>query len=174
MPGNTLIKFSGIDKGESLQSTHPGSAGWLEIGDWSWDIEAEASHLKGTGSAVGKPTPGTLSFSHYFDNSSTVIMDKIVNGTHFEDVVIEMLKQTGTSKPQVFFQIKVIQAFITKVSTKGGEDGAMNQDVEMVFKDIVVSYKPQDQDKGGLGATAYFKWNIPKMNDATDVKNFMG
>ena len=175
MPGNTFIKFSDIAIGESFQAGHSGKDGWIEIGDWSWDMEAETSFTKGGGSAVGKPTPGTLSFSHYFDLSSPTIMKKIVSGTHFPWVVIEMLKQTGdaSGKPTVYFQIKTAEAFITKVSTKGGEDGAVNQDVEMVFKAIVVSYKAQD-NKGKLGSAIPFKWNISKMNadtaaEVTDV-----
>ena len=58
--------------------------GWIEISDWSWDIEADTSFLKGAGASVGKPTPGTLCFSHYYDLASPVIMQKIVQGTHFE------------------------------------------------------------------------------------------
>ena len=67
MPGNSFIKFSDIAKGESFQEGHHGDQGWIEIGDWSWDIEAETSFLKGGGSSVGKPTPGNLSISHFFD-----------------------------------------------------------------------------------------------------------
>ena len=169
MPGNSFIKFDGIAEGESLQKSNPGSAGWVEIADWSWDIEAEHSAFKGTGAAVGKPTPGTLSFSHYFDNTSAEIMNRIVQGTHFPVVTIQMLKQTGGAQPVVYFEVVMGSAFITKVSTKGAEDGSLNQDVEMVFKEIIVGYKPQD-NKGGLGVTIPFAWNVPKMlNAAPDL-----
>jgi type VI secretion system secreted protein Hcp len=170
MPGNTFIKFEGITEGESYQKTHPGSKGWIEIGDWSWDIEAETNFLKGGGAAVGKPQPGTFSFSHFFDVSSTVIMTKIVAGKHFGEVVIEMLKQTGDDQPKPYFHIKVKDAFITKVSTKGGEDGSVNQDVEMVFKEIVVGYKAQKNEGGGLEGSIDFNWNIAKMNQATAIQ----
>jgi type VI secretion system secreted protein Hcp len=170
MPGNTFIKFSDIAKGESFQAGHNGTEGWIEIGDWSWDIEAESSVLKGGGAAVGKPTPGTLSWSHFFDVSSPVILKKIVSGTHFPEVLIEMLKQVGdaSGKPATYFQVKMKEVFVTKVSTKGGEDGSVNQDVEMVFKEVAVSYKAQD-NKGKLEGAIPFKWNIPKMNDVTDL-----
>jgi type VI secretion system secreted protein Hcp len=170
MPGNTFIKFAEITQGESYQKTNHGDQGWIEIGDWSWDIEAETSFLKGGGSAVGKPTPGTLSFSHYFDLASPVIMKKIVSGTHFPEVTIEMLKQTGDKdgKMATYFQIKMKEAFITKVSTKGGEDGAVNQDVEMVFKEVAVGYKAQ-KNAGGLEGSIPFNWNIAKMNSATTI-----
>ncbi|MBQ0961315.1 type VI secretion system tube protein Hcp [Ideonella sp. 4Y11] len=163
MPGNTFIKFSGVKKGESYQESNPGSEGWIEIGDWSWDIEAETSFLKGGGASVGKPTPGNLSFSHYYDLASPVIMGRIVAGTAFDEVVIESLKQTGTTKPEVFMKLIMTNAFITKVSSKGGEDGTVNQDVEMVFKKIRVEYKPQDNQGGKLGTAVPFEWDIASM-----------
>jgi len=172
MPGNSFIKFDGVTEGESFQSNRDGKKGWIEIGDWSWDIEAETSFTKGGGAAVGKPTPGTLSFSHFFDLSSPVIMDKIVSGRHFAEVVIDMLKQTGDKGglPAQYFQIKMKEVFITKVSSKGGEDGSVNQDVEMVFKEVAVGYKPQKND-GTLEAPTDFNWNIARMNLATSIQN---
>lgn len=171
MPGNTFIKFgSDVPKGESLQKGHDGKDGWIEIGDWSWDIEAEHSVTKGTGAAVGKATPGNLSISHYFDTSSPVILDKIVAGKHFKEIVIDSLKATGgKSGPETFFRITVSEAFVTKVSTKGGEDGTMNQDVEFVFKEIYVGYKPQKND-GSLDTTLGFEWSVKDMTLQSAIK----
>ena len=163
MPGNSFIKFEGFG-GESLHTTNPGTKGWIEISDWSWDIEAETSYLKGGGAAVGKPQPGTLSFSHYYDKSSNVIMGKIVQGKHFPKVYIVMLKQTGAPDGQgePYFGITMQEAFITKVSSKGAEDGSVTQDVEMVFKVVAVGYKMQTEG-GGLDKQIDFGWDIGKM-----------
>lgn len=165
MPGNAFIKFNGVKDGESLQETHPGSKGWIEISDWSWDIEAETSFLKGAGASVGKPTPGTMSFSHYYDNASPEIMNRIVQGTHFLDVHIVMLKQTGSKsgKGEVYYGMTMKTVFITKVSTKGAEDGSVSQDIEMVFKEVAIGYKPQSGATGGLGTQKDFTWDISKM-----------
>lgn len=170
MPGNSFIKFAGVTPGESIQEGHHGDEGWIEIGDWSWDIESETSFLKGGGASVGKPTPGTLSFSHYFDVSSSVLLHKIVSGTHFTDVTIHMLKQVGdeAGKPATYFEVLMLEAFVTKVGTKAEEDGSISQDVEMVFKQISLGYKAQKND-GTLEASAIpFNWNIAKMNLTTD------
>ena len=172
MPGNSFIQFgSEVKPGESLQKGHHGDEGWIEIGDWSWDIEAESSVGKGTGAAVGKATPGTLSITHYFDTSSTTILEKIVAGKHFPIITIEMLKQTGGDKgPQTYFQVKVTEAFVTKVSTKGGEDGAINQDVEFVFKEIFVGYKPQT-NLGELEGALPFEWSVKNNESATKISD---
>ena len=171
MPGNSFINFGKTDvpKGESMQKGHHGDEGWIEISDWGWDIEAEHSVTKGTGAAVGKAAPGVLNITHYFDTSSTAILAKIVAGKHFPTITIEMLKSTGAdSGPQTYFQVKVTDAFVTKVSTKGAEDGALNQDVEFVFKEVFVGYKPQD-NAGRLGAALAFDWSVKDMKTATAI-----
>ncbi len=173
MPGNSFIKFAEVPKGESTHESHNGSTGWIEISDWSWDIEAETSFTKGSGAAVGKPTPGSLSFSHYYDLSSPTIMSKIVQGTSFSVVHIVMLKTTGdtSGKGDVYFGITMKDVFMTKVSSKGGEDGSVTQDVEMVFKSCAIGYKKQ-KDDGKLDETpSDFIWDISKMKTA-DVAVF--
>lgn len=175
MPGNSFIKFvsagKAATKAESQQKGHEGTDGWIEIGDWSWDIEAEASHLKGTGAAVGKPTPGAFTWSHYYDKSSPTLMMTIVKGTHFDEARIDILKQTGGEKPQMFMQIVMRSVFITKVSSKGGEDGTVSQDIDMVFKEIAMGYKPQKND-GALGDAKFFRYNIAEQTDATPAIKF--
>jgi type VI secretion system secreted protein Hcp len=165
MPGNAFIKFEEVKVGESTHDSHPGSKGWIEISDWSWDIESDTSFLKGAGAAVGKPQPGNLSFSHYYDMAAPTVMSKIVQGTHFSKVHIVMLKQTGqqSGKGVPYFGITMEQVFITKVSNKGGEDGAVTQDVECVCKTIAVGYKAQTEKDGGLGKQIDFIWDIGKM-----------
>lgn len=170
MPGNAFIRFSDVDKGESLQKGHHGDQGWIEIGDWSFDIEAEQSATKGTGAAVGKAVPGNLSISHYFDTSSTTILQKISTGQHFKWIEIRMLKSTGKSTgPEVYWGCTVTEAYVTKVSTKGGEDGSMNQDVEFVFKQIYVGYKPQKND-GTLDTSIPFDWSVKGNELKTDIQ----
>lgn len=172
MPGNIFLMLtpsSGKAVGESLQKGHEGSDGWIEIGDWSWDVESDTSFTKGTGSAVGKATPGTFSFSHYYDKSSPVIMTNIVQGTTFKTMQVDMLKQTGASNtPVLFFQIMAKDVFITKVSSKGGEDGAVTQDVELVFKEVAFGYKMQKNDGTLDSKVIDFKWNIAKQNFTVD------
>src|SRR5690242_6295914 len=173
MPGNTFINFGAdVPKGESLQKGHHGDQGWIEIDDWSWDIEAEHNVAKGTGASVGKATPGTLSITHYFDISSPTILQKIVAGQHFPVITIEMLKQTGKVDvgPETYFQVKASEAFVSKVSTKGSEDGSMTQDVEFVFKQIALGYKAQT-NKGGLEGSIPFEWSIKEMKLGTDIAN---
>ena len=154
MAGNTFIKLVGSDgktiEGESRQKGHHGDDGWIEIADWSWELEAEPSANKGTGSAVGKAKAGACSWSHYYDKASPILMNKIVQGVAFKTATIDMLKQTGKKEPEVYYQMIFEDAFITKVSTKCGEDGSTNQDIDMVAKKITVGYMMQDDKTNEL------------------------
>ncbi|MDY0745965.1 type VI secretion system tube protein Hcp [Paucibacter sp. R3-3] len=175
MPGNSFINFGkDVDTGESPQEVRNGKNGWIEISDWSWDIEAEHNNLSGTGAAVGKPNPGTLNFSHDYDTSSAAILTKIVQGKSFDVVYIDMLKNTGGDKADQFFQIVMTNVFITKVSTKGGEDGKVTQEVDMVFKEVAVGYKAQGNDGKLVQAPTPFTWSITTMQSevagATAIK----
>lgn len=167
MAGNAFIRFfkegNKAAEGESFQTGYEGKDGWVEIGDWSWDIEAESNFLKGGGAAVGKPVPSALSFSHAFDKSSKGIMLNIIKGTHFDKVELVMLKSTGQDTPKPYFKLTATSAFTTKVSSKGGEDGAVSQDVEMVFKTVEIEYFAQDNKNGKLTTTNPWKWDISAM-----------
>lgn len=159
MPGNSFINFGkAVPVGEGLQKGHEGSKGWIELTDWSWDIEAEHSADKGTGLAVGKASPGNLSISHYFDTSSPTILNRMVAGQHFDLITIDMCKTTGNGA-QVYFQVQVSYAYVTKVSIKGSEDGSMTEDVEFAFKEIYLGYKAQKND-GGLEGAVPFEWSV--------------
>lgn len=161
MAGNAFIKLKGAT-GESKQEGFLGSEGWIEIGEWGWEIENESSWTKGSGAAVGKATPGKLNWSHYYDTSSPVIFRNITQGKHFDEVEIAMLKTTGGETPERYFTMKMKAAFITKATIKGGEDGNVNQDVEMVFKEVEIIYMPQKND-GTLGGEIPCAWNISTM-----------
>ena len=163
MAGNTFILFAEVPVGESTTKSHIGTDGWLEIGDWSWEVTADTSFTKGSGSAVGKPQPGVFNFTHFFDLSSCQIMQRLVSGTHFSLVTLDMLKQTGAGAPQVYMRIVMSSVFITKSVIKGGEDGSMNQDVEMVFKEISIGYQQQLNTGKLSGTTLPFNWSVPTM-----------
>ena len=69
----------------------------------------------------------------------------------------------GAQKPDVVGNLDWDSVTITKVSSKGAEDGSVTQDVECVFKTISVGYKRQMED-GKLDSTQRdFVWDIGKM-----------
>jgi type VI secretion system secreted protein Hcp len=155
-----LNAFMQIDKAEG-ESKQSGFEKWIEIQGWEWEVEAESSWLKGSGSSVGKPNPGKFSFEHYYDKSSNKLLQYISAGKSFAEIKMVMCKTVGGAKPDPFFTVDMSEAFITKVGQSASEDGNVVQKVELVFKTITMNYKPQDQG-GKLGGTFEYKWNVPE------------
>jgi type VI secretion system secreted protein Hcp len=164
MAGSGFIKFDGVAIGEAYDEVHPGTAGWIEIKSWSWDVEAETSFTTGGGAAVGKPKPGVISFTHAFDKASPVLLKNIVQGTSFPTVTIELCKSTGKADGTVstYFKLEMKDAFTTKVANNGGDDGLIDQTVDLVCKEIKIDYQAQKQDNS-LEAAIKFGWDIAKM-----------
>ena len=158
MAVNAFVTFYDKADGESIQK---GKEKWVEIKGWDWDVEAETSWTKGGGASVGKPNPGKMSIEHYFDTASTVILGYICSGKAFPKVQLEMMKTTGRGTPETYFTMTMEDAFITKVSNSGTEEGVVVQRFEMVFKTVKIEYKPQDNKTGALGAVKTYNWDIP-------------
>ncbi len=152
---NALMQITNAD-GESKQKSF---AKWIEIQGWDWEVECESSWTKGSGASVGKPNPGKMNWEHYWDTSSTTLFKYMCSGQSFDKVTMIMQKATGAAGQQVFFQMVMKNAFITKVSSSATDEGNVVQKVEMVFKDVEFNYRPQ-LDTGNLGNGITFGWNI--------------
>ncbi len=175
---NAFIKFSNAS-GEARQGKY-GKEAWTEIQGWEWEVEAETSWTRGGGASVGKPSPGKLSFEHYYDRSAPTILAYICMGKSFDEVKLEMCKTVGgpaktmqgaSAIPDAFFIVNMTDAFITKVVNTASEDGNVVQKVEMVFKKIAIDYRPQGLTSGpgaiapnappnSLGSPIKYEWNI--------------
>lgn len=161
---NALLWIKGA-KGETkvggATSTYA-KEGWIELQGWDWEVEAETSWTKGGGASVGKPNPGKMNWEHYYDSSSPTILKFIFSGQMFDTMKLHMLKGTGSIKGQaVFFEMEMNGVFITKVANSATEEGNVVQKVEMVFKDVTFTYRPQSDASGTLGGAVSVGWDIP-------------
>src|SRR5450631_4158634 len=75
-----LNAFMQID-GAFGESRQGGYEKWIEIQSWEWEVEAETSWTKGGGASVGKPSPGKMSWEHYWDRSSPTLLGYICTGS---------------------------------------------------------------------------------------------
>jgi type VI protein secretion system component Hcp len=161
MAVNAVMRVKGA-KGEARgKATVEGKpvAGWIELQGWDWEVEADTSWTRGGGASVGKPNPGKMTWEHYFDSSSTTILTFIWSGRSFDEIELAMFKGTGTGQ-EWFFRMEMKDSFITKVTNNATEDGNVIQKVEMVFKEVVFHYKPQN-DVGKLATALTCSWDIP-------------
>jgi type VI secretion system Hcp family effector len=157
-----LMKISGAN-GESRYPSPYDT--WIELQSWDWGVKAETSWTKGGGASVGKPNPGEMNWEHYYDKSSPTILKFICSGAMFDTVEMKMFKTTGASQitqdGTTFFHMIMNGVFITSVDNKASDEGNIVQTVQMVFKDVEIVYRPQDNKKGTLLGAVPFKWDIP-------------
>jgi len=158
MANNAFISFFDRADGESIQK---GKEKWIEIQSWGWDVAAETSWTKGGGASVGKPNPGKMSFQHFFDSSSTVLLGYICTGRNFPKVELQMMKTGGKGLPETYFTMYMEGVFITRISNSGTEEGLVMQSVEVVFKTVRIEYKPQNPKDGSMGTIKTYNWDIP-------------
>lgn len=174
---NALMKL-GSAKGETKmggKSSVYTKDAWIELQGWDWEVEAESSWTKGGGASVGKPNPGKMNWEHYFDTSSCMVLKYICTGQAFEQVELHMLKGTGGGNThgmnqEAYFKMVMKGAFITKVVNSATEEGNVVQKVEMVFKEVNITYHQQldgtdtgtsSSLPGKLGPAFTFGWDIP-------------
>lgn len=139
---------------------------WIEVQGWDWEVTADTSWTKGGGASVGKPNPGRMNWEHYFDRSSCVLLKFICQGAAFDEIKLRMFKGTGGASlsKNVFFDMVMAGAFITKVANAATEDGNVLQKVEMVFKEVTINYSMQEDTgkrAGALTPAGRYTWDIP-------------
>lgn len=162
-----ISAFMGF-KGAVSESQDEDYLGYMEIQSFDWEITAETSVNKGTGSSVGKAKAGAAKFKHYFDKASPTMLNFITKGTHFEEVYLRVLKNTGGDKPECYFFSTFKTVFITNMTFSIDDEGRIDQDAEFVFKAVDILYKPQD-NTGKLGADYGFTFDTEKNVAGTAV-----
>lgn len=149
--------------GESFHKSYPSKDGWIEIGDFSWDVESEHKHT-GTGLAVGRAKPGNFTFTHNFDRSSPALLQNMIRGTHFDLIELDMCKVTGDETPKCYFRLSGVYFFVTKVSSKGDDGGQITQDVEGTLKQIQIDYGRQQPNGQIKDAGVPFIYNFAEQS----------
>ena len=167
-----LEKNGGPIEGESTDSTH---AKQIDVSDFSWEVDAESSFLRGTGAAVGKPVPGKIAFTKTLDKASSEIMKSELTGTSFDKATIEFTKtvNTGSSpKPFVYLKIELGSVFVTKyaIANAAGNDERPEEDVEVVFKTYKQTYTPMKAD-GTADKPVILEWNFSTMTGNVGSKD---
>lgn len=145
------LRLGASGKGES---TDFGYDNWTEIEGVAWNIEAESSWAKGGGASVGKPTPGSLSWSQTMDRSVLKVFGDIVSGKNAGEVTLEFVRD-GWNGPVTYMQLYLKDVYFT-----GLDFDDTNVAGSMVFKEITQTLWAFDES-GRREKPVSFTWNIP-------------
>ena len=143
--GNAFLKSDALT-GESVAEGHVGE---VEVGDWSWSASR-------TG---GRVAFDELEFSKYLDSSSTQLLGYLTSGAAIPSVKLLALKNTGAAQSEVYHRLCMTGVRVTSISSRGGEDGSVTEDVKLSYATIVESYRGQRND-GSLLPAVFAGWDL--------------
>jgi type VI secretion system secreted protein Hcp len=160
MAVDMYIKISDIT-GESRDSSHKGE---IDVMAWSWGMSQSGTTHTGSGGGSGKVHVSDLSFTHYVDSASNVLIKSCCDGTHHAEATLTVRKAGGT--PVEYIVIKMTEVLVTSVSTggSGGED-RLTENVTLNFAKFEYHYQPQDEKGAKKGGTLDTTWNIAENNN---------
>ncbi len=156
MAVDAFIKLGDI-KGESSDGAHKGE---IDVLAWSWGMSQSGTTHEGAGGGAGKVNVQDLSFTHYFDTSSPVIMAACCTGKHIPEATLTLRKAGDT--PLEYLIITLTDMLVTSVSTGGSQgEERLTENVTLNFAQFDLSYQAQNKSGGKEGGPVKAKFNIP-------------
>ncbi len=158
MATDTFIKIGDV-KGEAGDSKHKDE---IDVLSWSWGGHQSGYAHFGGGAGAGKVDFQDLSFTHYVDKSTPVLMQAMADGTHFKEAKLSVRKAGGKEAIE-YIVITMEEVFITSIQTggHGGED-KLSETVSLNFGLVKFDYQPQKRDGSKDGGQIKFAWDIEK------------
>lgn len=154
MAVDMFLKLEGIE-GEAQDSVH---AKEIDILAWSWGASQSGTTHMGAGGGGGKANIQDISFTHYVDSASHLLLQRCFDGKHIPKGTLIVRKAGGT--PLEYITIEMEDIMVTSVSTggSGGED-RLTENVTLNFAIVNFTYKPQKED-GSADADKKAGWDI--------------
>lgn len=154
MAVDIFLKLEGIE-GEAQDATHKKE---IDVLAWSWGASQSGTTHMGQGGGGGKVNVQDLSFTHYIDSASHMLLQRCFDGKHIDKGTLVVRKAGGT--PLEYVTIVMEDIMVTSVSTggSGGED-RLTENVVLNFSKVDFTYKPQKED-GSADADKKAGWDI--------------
>ena len=149
-----FLKLDGIE-GEAQDSVHKKE---IDILAWSWGASQSGTTHMGAGGGGGKANIQDISFTHYVDSASHMLLQRCFDGKHITEGKLVVRKAGGT--PLEYITIEMKDIMVTSVSTggSGGED-RLTENVTLNFAIVDFTFKPQKED-GSADADKKAGWDI--------------
>jgi len=156
MAVDMFLELEGI-KGESIDAVHKDK---IDLLSWSWGMSQSGTTHMGPGSGAGKVNVQDISFTHYVDASTPVLMQKCCQGTHIPTGKI-IVRKAG-DKPLEYIVIELKDIIISSISSGGsGGEERLTENVTVNLAEFKYIYTSQTKE-GGSGTAPECAWNIPE------------
>jgi len=151
-----FLKIDGIE-GESADDKH---ANEIELISFNWGMSQASSMHAGTGGGQGKVSVDDLSFVHFLDKASPILIQTCMSGKHIPKDVLTARK--AGEKPLDYLKITMTDVLVSSVSPSGsnGAGQAVMEAVGLSFSKVKVEYQPQGADGSAKGGAVVSEWDI--------------
>jgi len=149
------IHFSNDVKGPCKVKEHEG---WIVLESWNWSCAREQSGQQQMGQASGVAKFEPIGFNATIGSATIAMFQKMLDGTHFDEVVIECTKNTGGKVPEVWLKIKLNHVLVISIGQSVDEDTAAD-DITMQFTKVEMEIADQKED-GKLEAKKRFIYDV--------------
>lgn len=149
------IHFSNDVKGPCTIKEHEG---WIILDSWNWSCAREQSGLQQLGQASGVAKFEPLGFNASIGSATIPMFQKMLNGTHFDEVKVECTKNTGGKIPEVWLSITLKHVLVISISQSVDEDTAAD-DISLQFTHVEMSIADQKKD-GKLDTPKKFIYDV--------------
>jgi len=149
------IHFSNSVTGPCEVEEHKG---WIVLESWGWSCAREQSGQNQVGLASGVAKFEPLTFNASIGSATVAMYQKMIFGTHFDDVIIHCTKNTGGVIPEVWMKLELKHCLVTSISQAIDEDTAAD-DVALTFSSFELSIADQKGD-GKLDTPKKFAFDL--------------
>ncbi len=143
-----FVKMDSVN-GESDDTDHKQ---WIEAHNVSFSVHSPSSVGSGSGSGVGKAEPSPIGFHVDTGAHTPDLTGRQFEGTHFQDVTIEFIKQAGQATGKPYKVIKLKEVFITDYIPHDQENTQPTEQYQCTYNDIEIEYFKQNTDGNMVSA----------------------
>lgn len=154
MAVDMFLKLDGIE-GEAQDDCHKKE---IDILAWNWGATQSGTTHMGCGGGGGKANVQDLSFTHYVDSASHLLLQRCFDGKHIKEGKLVVRKAGGTPLEYITVDMKDIMVTSVSLGGSGGED-RLTESVTLNFSVVDYTYKPQKED-GSADADKKAGWDI--------------
>jgi len=157
MATDTFIKIGDV-KGEAMDDKHKDE---IDVLSWAWGATQAGYAHHGGGAGSGKVNIQDLSFTHFIDKSTPVLLQALADGTHYKEAKLTVRKAGGKEAIE-YIIITMEEVFITSIQTgeKAEQQDRLTETVSLNFGLVKFDYQPQKKDGSKDGGQIKFAWNI--------------
>jgi type VI secretion system secreted protein Hcp len=159
------IDEAAVVKGEATaKGLEKPASGWFEIFSFSWGASNPTTVGTGkTGLAAGKVSISSFNVMKKSENASPLLFAACCNGQHYAKAKVVMRKASGAEGGQaIFLEYDFSDVMVESVQWSGssGGDDTPTESISFAFAAVMITYKLQDKEKGGMKTGNTASWDL--------------